>query len=271
MYYKTSSRTITLPDPAGHFTAWLGRPLSRLEATVIRQLEYLRYRHLPVRLLINDPDPDSNRIPLLLVTYFRYLDEHLHLPSFQAVADRTKSHAQLLTRRLRTAKLYSGFAPNSLRGANANHLLILNAHSYPHSRVPASLLTAHCTAPAYKRLFQAALPLSHTSPNSILIIHGTTSDPRNYFTHQFRHHAKDPVPVLLTLDLTADTPSPVVLTFEIPLRIYLPGAPPDIGPPGLDEIGTRSPDDYELCIMHYEFSKVLLREAGATAALNVAA
>ena len=133
-------KKITLPDPAGHFTAWLGRPLSRLEATVIRQLEYLRYRHLPVKLLINDPDPDSNRIPLLLVTYFRYLDEHLHLPSFPLVAVRTKSHAQLLTRRLRKAKHYSAHAPNSLRGANANHLLILNAHTYPHSRIPAHLV-----------------------------------------------------------------------------------------------------------------------------------
>ena len=316
-YTKTSTRTITLPDPAGHFTAWLGRPLSRVEATVIRQLEYLRYRRLPVKLLINDPDAESNRIPLLLVTYFRYLDEHLHLPSFQAVADRTKSHAQLLTRRLPKAKLYSGFAPNSLRGATANHLLILNAHTYPHARIPSSLCSlrtavaasqglaqarraqgydgrgihptdkgnpmyeperlaatsASATShrqinlinpinqtlsksvhyslfsinsslrhsgaiPHYKRLFEAALPLTSPAPNSILIIHGTAVDPRNYFTNQFHHHLTTDDTPILTLDLTGPLAPQAELTYTLPLTIYLPdsgGAPPCAppgGPPG---------------------------------------
>ena len=259
-------------DPAGHFTAWLGRPLSRLEATVIRQLEYLRYRHLPVKLLINDPDPSSNRIPLLLVSYFRYLSEHLHRPSFPLVVDRTKPHAQLLTRRLRGAKLYSSHRPDSLRGANANHLLILNAHTYPKARIPASLhsslttlhfyLRQHGALPYYKKLFDSAYPLLYDSPNSILVIHGTAADPRNYFTQQFRHHTAEDTP-LLTLDLTPETPSPVALTFDIPLTIYLPdsGASPPNAPPG----GPPGPPKIKWRVIKP------LSTAGATAALNEAA
>ena len=202
------------------------KPLRTWEARIIEPMEIQRQRTGMIRAIVHDPHiaagwpPDYAKVRLLLIEYFRFLNQLGDKWMTDLIMDANKEMARRLLPAFKKGTIAaSGRCPDSVRGMTFHRALILDTCFYPRHKVEEGL------DPHIKAVF-SAVPLMK---GTVVIIHGNAKL-GGAFAERYYTALYDP-------DMTALRPvSPYLKSrFEKPLKLnppltHHPPAPPEKPP-----------------------------------------
>lgn len=164
---------------------WLGRPLSRLERTVIDPLERERHAGRPVRFIIADGRTDSVAVRSAILTYVAWYshivpDQNIILSApLRRIARRyCRSVRQLISSRDKPRQSKHSNKPEPLSGVGLNPVSAREPEGSRSAYGATALCLMGCDlyprqTRSFERILAAAVPHVEGRPRPLVIIHGT--------------------------------------------------------------------------------------------------